>query len=79
MSNSSEGLTFEFVEFATELGYDYVYIQDVNQIQYYFSGPETRGSFVSFAKKKKKKTHLKFVGWNEAFNTISPNPALLLR
>ncbi|CAG5105213.1 Oidioi.mRNA.OKI2018_I69.chr1.g1927.t1.cds [Oikopleura dioica] len=45
MSNSSEGLTFEFVEFATELGYDFVYLQGENGVQYYFSGPETRGSF----------------------------------
>ena len=53
MSNSSEGLTFEFVEFATELGYDFVYLQDENGVQYYFSGPETRGSFVSFSLKKR--------------------------
>ena len=48
MSNSSAGLTFEFIEFATELDYDFVYLQGVNGIQYYFSGPETPGSFVSF-------------------------------
>ncbi|CAG5105214.1 Oidioi.mRNA.OKI2018_I69.chr1.g1928.t1.cds [Oikopleura dioica] len=45
MSHSSDGLTFEFTEFATELGYDFVYLQGVNGIQYFFSGPETPGSF----------------------------------